>query len=64
MKRLPFLMAMLAVLAAGCSKDNPTTPAVDDTHIQYKATLLPANEVPAIQRLIASVTDSWAVTGK
>jgi CHRD domain-containing protein len=47
MKRLPFLMAMLAVLAAGCSKDNPTTPAVDDTHIQYKATLLPANEVNA-----------------
>jgi len=48
MKRLPYLIAVLAVLAAGCSKDNPTTPAVDDTHFQYKATLLPANEVPAI----------------
>jgi CHRD domain-containing protein len=46
MKRLPFLMAVLAVLAAGCSKNNPTTPAVDDTHIQFKATLLPANEAP------------------
>ena len=45
MKRLPFLMAVLAVLAAGCSKNNPTTPAVDDTHMQFKATLLPANEV-------------------
>jgi hypothetical protein len=45
MKRLPFLMAVLAVLAAGCSKNNPTTPAVDDTHVQFKATLLPANEV-------------------
>ena len=28
MKRLPFLMAVLAVFAAGCSKNNPTTPAV------------------------------------
>jgi CHRD domain-containing protein len=46
MKRLPFLMAVLAVLAAGCSKNNPTTPAVDDTHLQFKATLLPANEAP------------------
>ena len=46
MKRLPFLIAVLAVFAAGCSKNNPTTPAVDDTHVQFKATLLPANETP------------------
>jgi hypothetical protein len=45
MKRLPLLMAMLAVFASSCSKDNPTTPAVDDNHVQFKATLLPANEV-------------------
>ena len=48
MKRLPYLIAVLAVLAAGCSKDNPTTPAADDTHPSFKATLLPANENPAI----------------
>ena len=47
MKRLSVLLAALAVLATGCSKDNPVTPA-DDTHFQFKATLLPANEVPPI----------------
>jgi hypothetical protein len=47
MKRLPLLMAVLAVFAAGCSKNNPTAPAVDDTHVQFKATLLPANETPS-----------------
>jgi hypothetical protein len=47
MKRLSIVFAALAVFAAGCSKNNPTTPAVDDTHVQYKATLLPANEVGA-----------------
>jgi hypothetical protein len=46
MKRLPLLIAVVAVFAAGCSKDSPTTPAVDDTHVQFKATLLPANEAP------------------
>jgi hypothetical protein len=45
MKRLSIIVAALAVFAAGCSKNNPTTPAVDDTHVQFKATLLPANEV-------------------
>src|SRR5204863_5895337 len=43
---IPVLTVAMAVLAASCSKNNPTTPAVDDTHIQYKATLLPANEAP------------------
>jgi hypothetical protein len=47
MRRLSIIFAALAVFAAGCSKNNPTTPAVDDTHFQYKATLLPANETPA-----------------
>ena len=37
----------LAVLSTSCSKDNPVA-VVDDTHFQYKATLLPANEVPPI----------------
>ena len=43
MKRLSVIFAALAVLATGCSKTD-TAPAVDDTHIQFKATLLPANE--------------------
>ena len=48
MKRLSVLLVALAVLAAGCgSDDSPVAPA-DDTHVQFKATLLPANEVPAI----------------
>jgi hypothetical protein len=48
MKRLsPFIVA-LAVLAAGCGgDDNPVAPA-DDTHMQFRATLLPANEVPPV----------------
>jgi hypothetical protein len=45
MKRFSILLAAL-VLVSSCSKDNPTTPAVDDTHVQFKATLLPANEKP------------------
>jgi hypothetical protein len=45
MKRLSVILAALAVLAAGCSKDNPVAPA-DDNHVQFKATLLPANEAP------------------
>ena len=46
MKRFSIILTVaMAVLAAGCSKDNPTTPAVDDNHVQFKATLLPANEV-------------------
>jgi hypothetical protein len=47
MKRFSVILAALAVLATGCSKNNPTAPA-DDNHIQFKATLLPANEVPPI----------------
>ena len=47
MKRLTIIFAALAVLATSCSKDNPVAPA-DDNHIQFKATLLPANEVPAV----------------
>jgi hypothetical protein len=45
MKRLSVIFAALAVLAAGCSKNDTTAPA-DDTHPSFKATLLPANEVP------------------
>ena len=45
MKRLSVVLAALAVLAVGCSKDDTTTPA-DNTHFQFKATLLPANETP------------------
>jgi hypothetical protein len=47
MKCLSIIFAALAVFAAGCSKNNPTAPAVDDTHVQFKATLLPANETPS-----------------
>lgn len=47
MKRFSVVLLALAVLAASCSSDPPTAPA-DDNHPQYKATLLPANEVPAI----------------
>jgi hypothetical protein len=47
MKRLSVIFAALALLATGCSNDNPVA-VVDDTHIQFKATLLPANEVPPI----------------
>jgi hypothetical protein len=47
MKRLSVVVAALAVLATSCSKDNPVAPA-DDTHIQFKQTLLPANEVPVV----------------
>ena len=48
MKRLSLILAALAVLATGCSKNdnNPTTPAVDPNFVQFKATLLPANEAP------------------
>jgi hypothetical protein len=46
MKRLSVILAAIAVLAAGCSKDdNPVSPS-DDNHVQFKATLLPANEAP------------------
>src|SRR2546421_12215210 len=45
MKRLSVVLVMLAVVATACSKDNPVAPA-DDNHVQFKATLLPANERP------------------
>jgi CHRD domain-containing protein len=45
MKRFSILLAAL-VLVSSCSNDNPTTPATDDTHVQFKATLVPANERP------------------
>lgn len=45
MKRLSVALVMLAVVATACSKDNPVAPA-DDTHVQFKATLSPANERP------------------
>jgi hypothetical protein len=45
MKRLSVFLAALAFFATSCSKDNPVAPA-DDNHIQFKATLLPANERP------------------
>ena len=48
MKRLSVFLAALAVLAAGCSKTDTAPAVVDDTHFQFKATLLPANEVPPI----------------
>ena len=50
MKRLsliPILVVTLAVLSTSCSKDNPVAPA-NDNLVQFKATLLPANEVPPI----------------
>jgi hypothetical protein len=45
MKRLSVILAALAVVAAGCSKNDTPTAAADDTHPSFKATLLPANEV-------------------
>jgi CHRD domain len=50
MKRLsvlPVFVVALAVLSTSCSKDNPVA-VVDDTHFQFKATLLPANETPTV----------------
>ena len=50
MKRLSVVSALvvaLAVLSTRCSKDNPVAPGSDNL-VQFKATLLPANEVPAI----------------
>jgi hypothetical protein len=48
MKRFSAVFLALTLFAAGCgSDDTPTTPA-DDTHPSFKATLLPANENPAI----------------
>jgi hypothetical protein len=46
MKRLSIFLAAL-VLVSSCSK-SPTEPATDDNHVQFKATLLPANETPPI----------------
>ena len=46
MKRLPVLLAALAVLVSACSKNDTTTTPADNTHFQFKATLLPANEAP------------------
>ena len=51
MKRLtvfPVLVVALAVFAASCSKNDNSVAPADNTHFQYKATLLPANEVPPI----------------
>lgn len=47
MKRLSVIFAALAVLTINCSKDNPVAPA-NDNLVQFKATLLPANEVPVV----------------
>ena len=52
MKRLPIMLAAIALFATGCSKDAPTAPATDDNHVQFKATLTTANEVPAIPNAI------------
>ena len=49
MKRLsvfPVLVVALAVFAASCSKNDNSVAPADNTHFQYIATLLPANEAP------------------
>lgn len=50
MKRLSviaLLVVSLAVLSTSCSKNNPVAPG-NENFVEFKATLLPANEVPPI----------------
>ena len=60
MKRLSLLVAALGVLVAGCgsSSTSPTTP----TNPTFTATLLPANEVPAIVGAEATGSGTATVT--
>jgi hypothetical protein len=60
MKRLSLLVAALGVLVSGCgsSSTSPTTP----TNPTFTATLLPANEVPAIVGAEATGSGTATVT--
>jgi CHRD domain-containing protein len=60
MKRLSLLVVALGVLVSGCgsSSTSPTTP----TNPTFTATLLPANEVPAIQGAEATGSGTATVT--
>jgi hypothetical protein len=60
MKRLSLLFA-LGVLVSGCGSSSPTTPTTP-TNPTFTATLLPANESPAIQGAEATGSGTATVT--
>jgi len=62
MKSLPLLgLLILGSLAAGCGSDTPTAPSAGSS-ATFTATLLPANEVPAITGAEASGSGTARVT--
>jgi len=61
MKRFSLLIAALAVLVSGCGSSTPAAPTTP-TNPTFTATLLPANEVPAIVGAEATGSGTATVT--
>jgi hypothetical protein len=60
MKRLPILVAALALIAAGCD-DTPTQPS-DDNRVIFVANLSAASEVPPVTNAESGVTGNATIT--
>jgi len=56
------LMTALAVAAAGCSSDSPTSPTGPPTTMVFTAAVSPANEVPPITNADASARGTGTFT--
>src|SRR3954467_1787257 len=61
MRFLGVLALVASVAAAGCGSDSPTTPSQPNT-VAFSATLLPANEVPAISNAEQSGRGTATIT--
>jgi hypothetical protein len=61
MKRLLFVLTAVLLFAAACESDSPTDPS-PSADPRYTATLLPANEVPAVSNAEASGTGTVVIT--
>src|SRR5262245_47224275 len=58
--RFPFFVLLVAVLAAGCGDDSPTTPS--NAAPRFSTGLLPSNEVPPVTNADASGSGTVTIT--
>jgi hypothetical protein len=61
MKRLPMLVAALALFAAGCD-DTPTEPSANDNQVIFVANLAASSEVPPVTNAESGVSGNATIT--